>query len=377
MATDAKTTGNVRKRETGANNDVQDGVGNEAKFGKTAWTGFSDYVESMGSQPTGRGVSANFEKMLEEALRSEEENKRKEAMKANLHSMASSRSSLVVAPDSSTVPCESISQEGKILKTLETKLGKKIGGSEKVSRKYRGRLAPSPSGYLHLGHAQTFWIAMQRAKSEDGELFLRVEDLDRQRCKPELLESMLEDMKWLGLQWTGCIVTQSERRETYLEAWRHLQRQGLIYQSPHSRKDVLAAITAPHEGDNEVIFPLTLRPIVDDGANNIVENPGGVNWRFKVPDGRVVSYVDRCCGLQHFVGQKDFGDFVIWSGHNDLPSYEMAVVVDDAAMGCTEIVRGGDLLLSTAKQILLYEVRINLLKAVNRIFGLCSTVTMD
>jgi len=116
----------------------------------------------------------------------------------------------------------------------------------------------------------------------------------------------------------------------------------------------MAAITAPHEGDTEVIFPVSLR--AEPGSfSNELDNPGNVNWRFRVPIGRAVCFDDHLCGPQQFFAGTDFGDFVVWSSSLQMPSYELAVVVDDADMGITEVVRGCDLLLSTARQILLYE----------------------
>ena len=141
---------------------------------------------------------------------------------------------------------------------------------------YVGRLAPTPSGHLHVGHAQTFWIAQLRAKQfENGKLILRIEDLDEQRCKREFLTEMIEDLTWFGIQWDvgpplpaketlidewGKTCVQSKRVDLYEEAWRVLYEGGYIYPSAHSRKDVQASISAPHEGDEEVIFPTSLRP---------------------------------------------------------------------------------------------------------------------
>ena len=123
------------------------------------------------------------------------------------------------------------------------------------SSTYRGRLAPSPSGFLHIGHARTFWIAAQRAAERGGTLILRNEDLDSQRCRPDFVSAMLEDLRWLGIEWTegpdcgGPLgpYAQSERREHYLAAWRALRERGLIYPCTCSRKDVAQAATAPND----------------------------------------------------------------------------------------------------------------------------------
>ena len=223
---------------------------------------------------------------------------------------------------------------------------------------YRGRLAPTPTGHLHLGHARTFWLAQQRAQQADGALVLRVEDLDAARCKPQYYKDLIEDLRWVGLQWQEGPklggeygpYRQCERLALYRCVWQQLSQAGVIYPSPHSRKDVANALSAPHEGEREIIFPMKLRP-----ENwEIVDAPGEVNWRFRVPDGERVEFVDQNLGEFCFVAGEDFGDFVVWR-RDGFPSYELAVVVDDYAMAISEVVRGEDLLLSTAKQILLYR----------------------
>merc|ERR1711991_13575 len=115
--------------------------------------------------------------------------------------------------------------------------------------------------------------------------------------------------------------------------------------APHSRKDIELSISAPHEGDKEIIFPKTLRQDRPSG----LEEPGKVNWRFRVPDNLVIEFNDIHYGPQSFTTGVDFGDFLIWRGSDNIASYELAVVVDDHEMGVTEVVRGQDLLLSTAR----------------------------
>jgi glutamyl/glutaminyl-tRNA synthetase len=237
----------------------------------------------------------------------------------------------------------------------------------------RGRLAPTPTGFLHLGHARTFAVAASRAGKAG--LVLRIEDLDRPRCRAEFCEAAIEDLRWLGFEWTEgpdiggphASYRQSERTAWYLEIWRQLEAAGVIYPSPHSRRDVEEAATAPHESrpgeagadlnaevDAEVaaepIFPTCLRPTSWDR----VAEPGGVAWRFRVPDGRVIEFDDAMAGRVRRTAGVDFGDFVIWR-RDDLPAYELAVVADDHAMEIAEVVRGEDLLTSTARQLLLYE----------------------
>jgi glutamyl-queuosine tRNA(Asp) synthetase len=211
---------------------------------------------------------------------------------------------------------------------------------------YRGRLAPSPTGYLHLGHARTFWVAQERARAAGGTLVLRNEDLDRDRCKPEFVRAMLEDLRWFGFEWQEGPYAQSERMHLYREAFEWLKGAGFLFPCVCSRKDVQRALQAPHQGDEEPVYPGTCRNRTDTTAR--------ANWRFRVPDGEVIRFVDGHYGPQSFVAGKDFGDFIVWR-QDDLPAYQLAVVVDDAAMKITEVVRGADLLLSTARQLLLYR----------------------
>jgi glutamyl/glutaminyl-tRNA synthetase len=242
---------------------------------------------------------------------------------------------------------------------------------------YRGRLAPSPTGFLHLGHARTFWVAQQRSQSNGGTLILRNEDLDVARCRPQFVSATLEDLRWFGFQWQegpDCggpcgPYNQSERRPSYRAAFQILRDRGLVYPCACSRQDVLRALQAPHAGEDEPIYPGTCRPRggsklkvasckLDPSdaqlATDNLQPATPVNWRFRVPDGEPISFVDGHFGPQQFVAGKGFGDFVVWR-QDDLPAYQLAVVVDDAAMRITEVVRGEDLLKSTARQLLLYR----------------------
>jgi glutamyl-tRNA synthetase len=223
--------------------------------------------------------------------------------------------------------------------------------------RYRGRLAPSPSGYLHLGHARTFWAAQQRAREQGGTLILRNEDLDTARSRPEFVTAMLEDLRWFGFEWSEgpdcggpfAPYSQSERTDFYRDAFEKLRAGNFIYPCTCSRKDLQSSASAPHAADDELIYPGTCRPPHAPPAN--VQK---VSWRFLVPDGETISFADQYFGAQQFVAGRDFGDFVVWRP-DGIPAYQLAVVVDDAAMRITEVVRGADLLLSTARQILLYR----------------------
>jgi len=238
---------------------------------------------------------------------------------------------------------------------------------------YRGRLAPSPTGYLHLGHARTFWIAQDRARRRDGVLVLRNEDLDVSRVRPHFITAMIEDLRWAGFSWQEgpdcggpfAPYHQSGRISLYAAAFEQLRARGFLYPCGCSRRDVLGALEAPHAGNEEPVYPGLCRPENNGGRFRVQPAPfpegrrlgaGGqrLNWRFRVPDGEVVSFEDGFFGPQNWVAGRDFGDFVVWSG-DDLPSYQLAVVADDHDMGITEVVRGADLLLSTARQLLLYR----------------------
>lgn len=220
-------------------------------------------------------------------------------------------------------------------------------------RSYRGRLAPTPTGELHLGHARTFHAAWRRAMDANGALVLRIEDLDPLRCRTEYVQQMYDDLAWMGIHWTEGPFHQSARTEVYVEAWRRLRDAGVIYPSRVSRKDVRDAAHAPHDDEegSEPVFPPALR--TPPGEERHYDAPWGVTWRFRVPDGAVIAYDDVRQGAQSFIAGADFGDFVVWRA-DGVPAYELAVVADDFAMGITEVVRGEDLLRSTARQLLLY-----------------------
>jgi len=221
---------------------------------------------------------------------------------------------------------------------------------------YRGRLAPSPTGYLHLGHARTFWIAQERATANRGALILRNDDLDGPRCRPEFVAAMLDDLRWFGLRWSEgpdiggpyAPYDQIQRLPRYMEAFERLRAGGFIYPCACSRQDVLRALTAPHQGEEEPVYPGTCRAV------SAARERAGVNWRFRVPDGVGVEFVDGHFGPQRAVAGEDFGDFLVWR-KDGFPSYQFACTVDDAEMGITEVVRGADLITSTFRQLLLYR----------------------
>jgi len=224
---------------------------------------------------------------------------------------------------------------------------------------YRGRIAPSPTGYLHLGHARTFLIAAQRVREAGGTLVFRNEDLDPGRCRPEYVTAMFQDLRWLGINWEEgpdcggghAPYSQSERRKFYLSAWKQLRDRCSIYPCTCSRRDLALSATAPNDSDDEPLYPGKCRARTD--ARQFLD-PAGVNWRFRVSDGEQIVFADQHLGLQRYVAGRDFGDFVVWR-RDDVPAYQLAVVVDDHEMKITEVVRGADLLKSTARQLLLYR----------------------
>jgi glutamyl/glutaminyl-tRNA synthetase len=204
-------------------------------------------------------------------------------------------------------------------------------------------------------------MAWARARERQGVLALRNEDLDEQRSRAEFYRAMIEDLQWLGIAWQeGPGVggahgpySQSERRAHYLTAWRRLAEGGFVYPCKCSRKELAMAASAPHEdGDEEMKYPGTCRP--GSALQRRWDSPAGINWRFRVPDGETIEFHDGHFGSKRFVAGIDFGDFLVWR-RDDVPSYQLACVVNDAAMRITEVVRGADLLRSTARQILLYR----------------------
>ena len=218
---------------------------------------------------------------------------------------------------------------------------------------YIGRLAPSPTGFLHLGHARTFWIAAQRAAAASGTLLLRNDDLDAARCRPEFIEAFREDLAWLGLTWTEPMLTQSERLSLYRAALARLHTSGHIYPCHHSRREIAEAASAPHENglNDEPLYPPEWRPSKDASLPPLTD-PITCNWRFRVPDGETIAFTDSQAGPQTAVAGRDFGDFLVWR-KDDVPSYQLACAVDDGELSITEVVRGEDLIKSTFRQLLL------------------------
>lgn len=227
-----------------------------------------------------------------------------------------------------------------------------------------GRLAPSPTGLLHIGHARSFALAWASIRSRGGRLVLRVEDLDAERSRPEFVEAALADLEWLGLDWDGAWSLQSANRERIAAAGEQLERRAAAYACSCSRADIRRALSAPHEpwqppgtppaalgAADEPRYPLTCRGRFGSRREAREQTGTPSALRFETPDERV-SFEDLVRGPIELAGRAELGDFVVVR-RDGCPAYQLAVTVDDAADGITEVVRGDDLLTSTGRQLLL------------------------
>jgi glutamyl-tRNA synthetase len=226
---------------------------------------------------------------------------------------------------------------------------------------YRGRFAPSPTGPLHLGNARTALLSWLAARAAGGTYLMRVEDLDGPRVRPGLEGRILEELRWLGLDWDeGPDVggplgpyRQSERLPIYARALDRLREAGLAYPCFCSRAEIAAASQAPHgPGDDGPRYPGTCRDLAEPERRARAGRRGPA-WRLRVPDGPV-EFQDGVHGPQRVDVAGAVGDFVV-ARADGVPAYQLAVVVDDAAMQVTHVVRGDDLLSSTGRQLLLYR----------------------
>jgi glutamyl-tRNA synthetase len=230
---------------------------------------------------------------------------------------------------------------------------------DKANNCYRGRLAPTPSGFLHKGHIQTFRKAWERARDVQGSLVLRIDDLDSARCTSEYNDACIQDMKEMGLEWDeGPDVggshgpyAQSKRGSFYFDALKKLYKLDLIYPCQKSRKEIQTYGLLDSMG-SEYLFPESFRPNSVDLDK--IDFPGNTNWRFRTNWGQRVEFMDRKKAEQSFLLGADLSDFLVWR-KDGVASYELATVVDDYVMKITEVVRGEDLLLSSARQYLLFD----------------------
>jgi glutamyl-tRNA synthetase len=216
------------------------------------------------------------------------------------------------------------------------------------------RLAPSPTGALHLGNARTFLINWALARQNGWRTILRIEDLDTPRIKPGVIDLTVNLLEWLGITWDGEAIIQSHRREHHLLAMSSLAKGGYVYPCTLTRREIEAASSAPQEGSGESIFPASLRP----GAYPSEFSDDAPSWRFATPQGSVM-FVDAVAGNVSIDPSRTIGDFIVWTRREaNTPgqaAYQLAVVVDDADGGVSDVVRGDDLLDSAARQALLYR----------------------
>jgi glutamyl-tRNA synthetase len=220
-----------------------------------------------------------------------------------------------------------------------------------------GRLAPSPTGAQHVGNARTYLIAWLSARSQGGRVVLRIEDIDSPRVKPGAAEQALDDLHWLGLDWDHGPIVQTERLPLYEAVLRRLQLAERVYPCTCTRSDVERAASAPHLDQEGPVYPGTCANRRAADASSLGDVP--CCWRFRLPR-ETPSFIDGYRDLQQLDLHSLGGDFVVWKAprrpdKSDTPAYQLAVVVDDAAQGVMEVIRGDDLIPSTPRQLLLYD----------------------
>jgi glutamyl-tRNA synthetase len=216
----------------------------------------------------------------------------------------------------------------------------------------KGRLAPSPTGAQHVGNARTYLIAWLSARSRGGEVAIRIEDIDSPRIKPGAAEQALDDLRWLGLDWDGEPVVQTERLPLYEAALEKLKQLDLVYPCTCTRSDIASAASAPHAGQEGPTYPGTCAHRSAADAESLAAAGTPFAWRFRVAESP--AFLDGFLGEIQIDLKDAGGDFVVWKSAGT-PAYQLAVVVDDAAMGVTEVIRGDDLVPSTPRQLLLYR----------------------
>lgn len=221
------------------------------------------------------------------------------------------------------------------------------------------RLAPSPTGALHLGNVRTFLINHAMAIRGGWRCVLRIEDLDSPRIKPGVIELTIDLLRWLGITWDGPPIIQSTQRGLHEAAMHMLASRECIYPCDLTRKEIDAAASAPQDGSNEVVFPAHLRPALI--PRTFIDSHS--SWRYITPDGNV-TFEDEFAGICDVSPSQTIGDFIVWTRRDPgtpdqvklgQAAYQLAVVVDDAQAGVTHIVRGDDLIESAGRQILLYR----------------------
>lgn len=217
---------------------------------------------------------------------------------------------------------------------------------------FRGRFAPSPTGRLHLGNARSALLGWLQARAAGGQFLLRVEDLDRARCRPQYVDDLMRDLEWLGLTWDEPLLFQSKRDEVYREALARLEQRGLVYPCFCTRAEIARAASAPHGLSEEgPRYPGTCArlTVAESAERSRTRTPA---YRFRAQPGEV-RFVDGLQGPYSQDVEAVVGDFVV-RRNDGVASYQLAVVVDDAATGITHVLRGDDLLSSTPRQLQLY-----------------------
>lgn len=214
-----------------------------------------------------------------------------------------------------------------------------------------GRFAPSPSGRMHMGNLWSCLLAWLSARSAGGRMVLRLEDLDPDRCRQEYCDQVMRDLEWLGLDWDGEPVYQSKRTKAYAQAFRALEEQGLLYPCYCTRAERLAA-SAPHRSDGLSVYDGRCSRLTA-AQRETLEKTRRPAWRASVPE-KTIAFCDLLYGNYSEDLKTDCGDFIVRRS-DGVYAYQLAVVVDDAAMGVTQVVRGSDLLSSTPRQLWLQE----------------------
>lgn len=214
-----------------------------------------------------------------------------------------------------------------------------------------GRFAPSPSGRMHLGNLWSCLLAWLSARSAGGRMVLRLEDLDVERCRPEYCDQVMRDLEWLGLDWDNEPVYQSQRSHIYEEYFHQLEQRGLIYPCYCTRAERLAA-SAPHRSDGVAVYDGRCRRLTQQERQSLAATRRPA-WRVAVPEDEF-AFVDLCQGPCRQRLDTECGDFILRRS-DGVYAYQLAVVVDDALMGVTQVVRGSDLLDSTPRQLWLCD----------------------
>lgn len=226
------------------------------------------------------------------------------------------------------------------------------------------RLAPSPTGALHLGNARTFLLTWAIARQRGWRIVFRIEDLDSPRVKPGASQQAIDDLRWIGLDWDADEfgsadrpLHQSDDLSVYRQTLGSLREQGLIYPCRCSRSQILSALSAPHAGEHETRYPGLCRPRTDadkQKAKNTSLDEPEVAWRLIVPD-ETIALNDRIAGPLRCRVQQQVGDFLV-ATKTGVAAYQLAVVIDDLRQGVTDVIRGDDLLFSAARQMLVYRL---------------------